>query len=157
MSELTVPTVPLTVKIECRDGKALAGRVFVPASAPTHAGPIRADDWINEPALFFPFLPDGAPAPILINKRDVVVMEVPAEADVSSDSEAGVDFPVRRLLVELGDRQIEGSVVIEMPETHSRVLDVLNLPTAFLTLRQDGLHMLVQKARISRVSELQEA
>jgi hypothetical protein len=156
VSELTVPTVPLSVKIKCRDGRVLAGRVFVPAAAPTHPGPIRAEDWVNEPTAFFPFLAKGAKAPILLNKREVDVVELSAEADVADKPIAEDALPARRVRLELGKRKLEGTLVIEMPETHSRVLDVLNLPTTFLTLRSGELRRLVQKARITRVTELEE-
>ena len=43
-----------------RDGGRLArGRIFLPAAASHHNGPMRADEWMNEPTPFFPFLPDG--------------------------------------------------------------------------------------------------
>ena len=43
-----------------------------------------------------------------------------------------------------------------MPEHHSRVLDYLNRPGAFLTLREKDRHHLVAKGRITRVTESRE-
>jgi hypothetical protein len=40
-----------------------------------------------------------------------------------------------------------------MPEEQRRVLDVLNRPGRFLTLRDGARHHLVQKNRITRVQE----
>ena len=40
-----------------------------------------------------------------------------------------------------------------MPSNHARVLDLLNRPGAFLTVRDGERHHLVAKARITRVSE----
>jgi hypothetical protein len=43
-----------------------------------------------------------------------------------------------------------------MPEEHRRVLDYLNRPGRFLTLRDGDRHHLVQKNRITRVQETRE-
>ena len=43
-----------------------------------------------------------------------------------------------------------------MPEANRRVLDYLNRPEAFLTLREGDRHHLVRKARITRVVEIRE-
>ena len=41
-----------------------------------------------------------------------------------------------------------------MPAKHSRILDLLNRPGAFLNVREGERHHLVRKSRITRVSEL---
>jgi hypothetical protein len=43
-----------------------------------------------------------------------------------------------------------------MPEGRTRLLDVLNRPEFFLTLRDGERHQLIQKRRIVRVLELRE-
>jgi hypothetical protein len=40
-----------------------------------------------------------------------------------------------------------------MPANHTRVLDLLNRPGAFLNVREGERHHLVPKSRITRVSE----
>jgi len=42
---------------------------------------------------------------------------------------------------------------VDMPANHSRILDLLNRPGAFLNVREGERHHLVCKARITRVSE----
>jgi hypothetical protein len=44
-----------------------------------------------------------------------------------------------------------------MPINHSRVLDLLNRPGAFLNVRDGDRHHLVCKARDTRVNELADA
>ena len=155
MQELRIPTVALNVEVECADGRRFTGRIFMPAASPRHPGPTRPEDWMNEPALFFPFLPDDAPGPVLMNKREILVISVPASAD-EGDLPEGADNPVRRVALEAEKRRIEGALVIDMPENQLRVLDYLNRPEAFVTLRDGAVHHLVQKERITRVIELRE-
>ena len=151
--EFHVPRLLRAAEVLCADGRVLRGRVFLPASAESHAGAMRAEEWMNDEASFFPFLPDGEGRPVILNKARVVVMTVPAAADGDAPSEE-VGTPVRRVSVECGAVRIEGDVLVDMPANQSRILDVLNRPGAFLTVREAERHHLVRKSRITRVREL---
>jgi len=152
MAELRIPTVALAAEVFSPDGRVLRGRIFVPASAQRHAGASRPAEWINESGPFFPFLPDDSESAVILNKHEVLVVTVAAEAD-SGDVLPDVEVPERRLSVECADRRFEGTVVIDAPESQRRVLDHLNRPDPFLVLRSGERHHLVQKVRITRVVE----
>jgi hypothetical protein len=157
MSELRVPTVALAAEVVFVDGRTLVGRIFVPVAAAGHGGPMRADEWLNEAGPFIPFLLDHEQAPVLLNKREVLVASVQAEADAAvTTEEAERQTPRKHVIVECRNRRIEGELLIDMPSHRSRVLDYLNLPDEFLTVREGEHHHLVQKARITRVVELGE-
>ena len=153
--EFKVPTLALSAEATLADGRRFRGRIFLPTTAHDHAGSMRAEEWMNDGIDFFPFLLDDASAPVLLNKKEVVALTVPASADRDSTLEA-VPLPRRRLALECGGRRFEGSIVIDMPENHRRVLDYLNRPGAFLTLREGERHHLVAKSRITRVTETRE-
>ena len=106
---------------------------------------------MNEPTDFFPFLADDADAPVLLNRHEVLVLTVPAHAD-AGDVVPGEALE-REIVVDCRGRLLSGKVVIDMPEANRRVLDVLNRPGRFLTLRDGARHHLVQKDRITRVQE----
>ena len=153
--DFKVPTVALAAEVFCDDGRQFPGRIFLPASSSAHAGAMRAEEWMNEPNRFFPLLPDGGSAPVILNKREILVVTVPASADRDTVLEE-VEVPQKKVAVECGGLRLEGTIVIDMPEAHSRVLDYLNRPEPFLTLRQGDRHHLVCKARITRVLEIRE-
>jgi hypothetical protein len=155
MDELRVPTVALAAEVLCADGRRFRGRIFVPAAAPTHAGPTRAEDWMNESPLFFPFLPEEGGQAVLLNKRETLVVTVAAETDAEDLAEEATG-PLHRVAVEAEGARLEGIMVVTMPEGHSRVLDYLNRPQRFLTLREGERHHLIQKERITRVLEIAE-
>ena len=136
----------------CGDGRVLRGRVFLPASAESHAGAMRAEEWMNDASDFFPFLPDGEGRPFILNKAQVVVVTVAASADQDQTPEQ-VGPPVKRVRVECGALRVEGDVAVDMPVDRSRILDVLNRPGAFLNVREGERHHLVRKSGITRVSE----
>ena len=147
-----VPRLLRTAEVLFADGRVLRGRVFLPAAAQSHPGAMRAEEWLNDPAAFVPFLPDGEGRPVILNKAQLTVVTVAASADRDDALEHG-GAPVRRVLVECGAVRIEGEVVVDMPANHSRVLDLLNRDGAFLNVREGERHHLVCKARITRVSE----
>jgi hypothetical protein len=147
-----VPRLLRAADVICSDGRVLRGRVFLPATAESHSGAMRAEEWMNDPSLFFPFLPDGEGRPVILNKSQVVVVTVAAAAD-RDDAQEQVGPPLKRVHVECGALRLEGDVLVDMPANHSRILDLLNRPGAFLNVREGDRHHLVRKSAITRVSE----
>jgi hypothetical protein len=156
MSELRVPMVALGVELYLADGSRQQGRIFVPETAHLHDGPTRPDEWLNDPAPFFPFLPDDAEAALLVNKRELVAASVPAESNVEPLPE-GVVLPARRVVLECRERRFEGTLILDRPASHPRVLDHINHPESFLTLRAGERHYVVLKRRVTRVIDVGEA
>lgn len=158
MSELRVPMLELAVEIVCGDGRSFSGRVFVPGQSGRHDGPMRAEEWLNEPTQFFPFVAGHGAAAEVFNKRELMVMTVAAQADEEiANGDLGATAVERRVSVECGERRFSGIVRIDMPENQTRVLDYLNRTDPFLTLRDGDRHHLIQKKRITRVLESREA
>ena len=143
----------MSAEVTCLDGRAFRGRIFVPASSSMHDGPMRAEEWLNASGAFFPFLPDDADAPVILNKGDVLTISVPREWERPPIEEVDIQ---RRVVVECGARQLAGHLHIDMPEHHRRVLDYLNRPEAFLALHDGERLHLVQKQNITRVLEVRE-
>jgi len=137
--------------VTCLDGRTFHGRIFVPASSSTHEGPMRAQEWMNGGGQFFPFLPDDAKAPIILNKKEVLMLSI--ESDPGQEQGEPVDVD-RQVLVECGSRRLTGHLHIDMPPHHQRVLDYLNRPEAFLPLHDGNRLHLVQKHNITRVLDV---
>jgi hypothetical protein len=147
-----VPRLLRTADVLLVSGRRYRGRVFLPAAAESHAGPMRVDEWLEEPASFFPFLPDGEGRPVILNKDQVVVLTVPGAGDLD-DVHAASPVPRQLVQVECGPQHVTGEVVIDMPADHLRVLDLLNRAGSFLEVREDERRHFVRKSRITRVSE----
>lgn len=147
-----VPRLLRAAEVLCADGRVLRGRVFLPATAASHPGAMRAEEWMNDPQPFFPFLPDGEGSPVILNKEQLVVVTVAASAD-RDETQEEVGAPVRRVSVECGALRLVGDVLLDLPANHSRVLDLLNRPGPFLNVRDGERHHLVAKVRITRVME----
>jgi hypothetical protein len=146
-----VPRLLRAADVLFSDGRRYRGRVFLPATAESHAGAMRVDEWLEEPGAFFPFLPDGEGRPVVLNKDQIVVLMVPGGGEGEDPHSA--TLPRRMVLVECGGLQVAGDVVIDMPSDHLRVLDLLNRPGRFLEVHEGDRRHFVSKARITRVTE----
>lgn len=147
-----VPRLMRPAELLYGDGRALHGRVFLPP-VEGHPRAVHVQEWLEEPARFFPFLPDGEGRPILLNKASLLMLTVFAAADPGETGfESGA--PRRRIHLDCGAFSLEGEVVIDMPAGQSRTLDLLNRPGEFLAVWRLGRCHFVRKAAISRVGEL---
>lgn len=154
MSDLRVPTIALDAEIRYFDERPLVGRIFIPTHSHRHDGPMRPDEWMNQGSFFFPFLTTDAKRPVILNKRYVVVLTVPAQHPEYGESEIpGVQ---RRIKVECGTLRLEGIVHVDMPENQSRLLDFANRTDPFLTLYDGDRRHMIQKNRITFISEVTE-
>jgi hypothetical protein len=156
MAEFRVPTNALSAEILTARGETLVGRIFIPASASRHSGAMRAGEWLDERADFFPFLADGEERSIILNKRQVLVVSVAAAAEGDEAAEEERAGTRRQVRVRCGEREFEGTVLIEMPESQSRVLDHLNRPSRFLGLSDGRRHSFIQMGQITSVQENRE-
>jgi len=153
MDDLRVPTTSLPVEILCADGHALLGDIFLPAHSALQEGPMRPEEWIETVLRFFPFRLLESRALAILNRTDVVSVTVPAGSNAAADA-ACPDTPVVRIAVEAGGTRFEGNVLVDMPPDHQRIVDWLNAPAAFFTVRTGSAHHLIQKRHVTRVVEL---
>ncbi|HEX8153868.1 MAG TPA: hypothetical protein VF698_12115 [Thermoanaerobaculia bacterium] len=150
MDEFRVPTLALEAELRYFDERLLSGQVFIPAHARQHEGPMRAEEWMNQAHGFFPFVGRGERRARILNKRYVVVLTLDRE---TNDEPFGVP---RRVVVECGTLRLEGIIYVEMPDHVSRLLDWVNRPEPFLVVHEGGKRHLIQKNRITVLSEVLE-
>jgi hypothetical protein len=149
MEDLRVPTVAMAAEIRYFDERPLAGRIFLPPRDSEHGGPVEPAEWLNHPNAIFPFVQDGEANATILNKRYVVVLTV----DVPNGELPLLGAPVR---IECGTLSLEGVLESEMPENRRRLLDFTNRPESFLVLRSGAKRHIIQKRRITTITELEE-
>ncbi len=152
---LQVPTLELGAELLRSNGQTVRGTLFLPTVAPSHDGPPRAEEWVNDAAMFFPFRPDGADRTMLLNKAAVVVISVAAASNRPEPPDAAA-LPECEVVVECGEKTFRGMIGIDMPDGQERLLDFLNLRTPFVTVADGERHHLIRKQRITQVVEVAE-
>jgi hypothetical protein len=152
---LRVPTLPLAAEIRYFDERPMIGRIFLPSAAQHHDGPMRPDEWMNQTTLFFPFQHADGGRPVILNKRYVVVLTIALDGlpFAGDDEEAVVPSRVR---VQCGTLELTGDLYIAAPETQRRLLDFANRNEAFLSLHDGDRRHLIQKNRITTITEIVE-
>lgn len=155
MEDLRVPITPLPVELRCAGGLRFVGDIFMPAQSSRHAGAMRAEEWVNTVAMFFPFRPREPNCRTIFNRASVVSVTVPADSN-TDDLDDEIGCPAIRVAIDADGQHFEGRVLIDMPPNQQRVVDWMNAPGAFITLRAGARHHLIQKAHITRVVEMRE-
>ncbi|MFW5784577.1 MAG: hypothetical protein ACOCW1_00205 [Chitinispirillaceae bacterium] len=154
MDSLRIPVVEREIVLFFSDGSRKAGKSFVSASAPDHTGTMRIGEWLNSEEDYFPFLPDEEESPILVNKKKVLIVTAMHEPEQYFDE---VDLSSTcRVRIEMERIGIEGTLVMDMPESRMRVLDVLNSDRRFLFMIRNGQEVHINKIPILRVIEIKE-
>jgi hypothetical protein len=118
---------------------------------------MRPDERLNDEADFFPFLTSGSEGPVIVNKRQVawVAFDVRSFPSLPDDEEyEAPPTPEHRVSVQCRGRQLEGVLVIDLPQYKSRVLDRLNQPERFLRLKEGHFLFYVSRDHISKVVEI---
>ena len=134
MSEYQVEKQKVSVTIELVDGQTRNGMIFLSPFSSHHSGPQTLIDLMSEEEPFAPFVSvDGNF--LLINKSQVSHIRYQKEAD----DKPVLGTPLEVTVTFTNSRQLSGTVVLEVPEGKSRLLDFMNGNTAFFDLKcEDG-------------------
>jgi len=157
-TDYRLPTKAVAAKILCADARSFFGFIFMPPASRSGFGAPTPGEWMNEETAFFPFLPSGEDRSVLLNKDEVVVISVDStiaandvEGNLAELRPAGI---ARHVHVECGGRSFEGTVFVQMPDSHSRMVDFLNTRERFLCVHDGPMRHLVRKTAITRVTEI---
>ena len=145
----------LPVDITLVDGEAIAGELFIQASARHRFAMEDAAEIMNAPDRFFP-LRLRTDNTLLVAKDRVRDVQVTYEHATEADWSIGTLTPVTITLE--GGAIYTGKFLVEPPLGRTRVLDFLNrTPDRFLTLYQDDGIVLVNRSEILHVRQLIDA
>lgn len=131
------------------DGAVQSGVVFLSPSAYTHIGQQTLMDLLREKGDFFPFRGENG-AFLVVNKETVShIRYQPSERERAAET---LGTPVEVRISFIGGELLQGTVVIEMPEGRTRLLDFINEARGFFVLRSDEAHYLVNVDQIRSAS-----
>jgi hypothetical protein len=127
------------------DKATFEGSLFLHLNAEAHAGPETVLDRLNTPDRFLVLGVADDSAPVLLNKVQIIRVDVSSEAAAPA-----TDLEHVRVRLINGE-ELDGTVCIEGPEGQHRLSDLLNAQPAFLPLQGPARLHLLQKRFISRI------
>ena len=149
MSIYRVEKSELEVIIFQADGSVMKGVVFLSAVAYSHVGQQTLLDLMMEDGDFFPFRSESGEF-CVANKNTITHIRYEPPEKVYDHCPLGnkVDVEIRFV----GGEQLSGTVLIEMPEGKTRLLDFINAKRGFFQLQNQDAHYLVNVAQIRDIS-----
>ena len=134
MSEYQVEKQKVAVTVELVDGQTRDGEVFLSPFSSQHSGPQTLTELMSEEEPFVPFV-GGDGSFLLINKAQISHVRYQKEAD----DELLLGTPLEVMVTFTNSRRLSGTLLLEVPEGQSRLLDFMNANTAFFRLQcEDG-------------------
>ena len=137
MSEYQVEKRKVSVTIALVDGQTREGVIFLSPFSSHHSGPQTMIDLMSEEEPFAPFVgSDGSF--LLVNKSQISHIMYQKEAD----DKPVLGTPLEVEVTFTNSRQLSGTVVLEVPEGKSRLLDFMNSNRDFFGLEcEDGYYV----------------
>ena len=142
MEEFRVPTTSIEVELQFTDSRVQRGAIFVPASQSVEA-------WSSDTAAFFPFRSAGTQGTELIARRFVVRLSYTAPPASGEDTQTTMERCA--VVIECPGGRFEGEVILDTPSNQRRLVDYVNQPAAFISLRKGERVHLIQKRLVVRV------
>lgn len=153
MQELAVQRRMVEVAIRLPGQEVVRGHLFLAMTAKGHAGPETVLDLMNEAEPFFVLRVEGQPPVRLVNKDQVVEIEVDsAEAGGGSQDSAAVAKEEEMAVSFRDGFVLEGRALVEMPPTKSRLIDFLNHSERFFALVGEDRAHIVNRRHIVQIT-----
>ena len=128
-------TQTVTTKVALAEGLQFEGSIYLQRSPIHPSGLETPEELLNRSETFFPYhLSTGEV--VLLPKTQVVYL---TSDTLTSEDEADRYSAAKVMdlyVVMIGGAEFRGSTLVELPPTHSRVLDFLNEPGSFFSVTQ---------------------
>lgn len=134
------------------DGSVMKGVVFLSTSAYTHLGRQTLLDLLQEKERFFPFRSENG-AFSITNKSTITHVRYdppPKEAVVCP-----LGSPEKVVITFVGGEQLQGTIIIDLPEGRKRLIDFINAANGFFTMQSDNSAHLVNASQVRDISPAQ--
>ncbi len=134
MSEYQVEKQKVSVALFLVDGQTRDGVIFLSPFSSFHSGAQTLLDLMSEEEPFLPFVGNNGNF-LLINKAQISHLKYKKE----KDDKPVLGTPLEVMVTFTNSRQLSGTVILEVPEGKSRLLDFMNSNREFFGLTcEDG-------------------
>ena len=152
--QFRIPKISVPIICQTISQEQIAGEIFIDRLGSSEYASHQITDFFNDQAPFFPLRTSMGARPILLQKTFVVQVEIPGMMNKFLDETAS-SLAVKKeaVIYRQGLGAVTATVMIDMPEDHSRLLDLLNLGAIFFPAIIDGSFQLVNSRLIFKIEE----
>jgi hypothetical protein len=144
---LKLETIRRRAEVVFSDGTRESGDFFLSPRSPNHAGRESMAELLNGERSYIP-LESGAGKIILVQKRSIVMVLLEGD-EVRKDP--AYQRPITAQVCFLSGENMEGTVYLDLPRSHSRLSDFLNYSKAFFCLKVGDRDYLVNSRFVKMV------
>ena len=140
--------VPASVTLS--DGTLIEGQIFLQAATPLHEGGEIPVEMLNRSESFFAILlPDGGFT--LVSKAQTAVVTCDASLWEVDQQRRAISSQFRLEVHLAGGKILSGEAFWELPKSHPRPQDFLNVREAFFEITEDGVSHSINRSLVAQV------
>ena len=152
--QFRIPKVIVPVFCYTIEQEKIEGEIFLDVSGSTQYTSQQVLDFFNSGMSFFPIRTTKSPKPILLRKESLVRVDIVRMME-TLEEEPSISLAARRQVTihlhTLGP--ISATVILDVPEEYSRILDLLNMKRTFFPAIVDSNFSLVNSTHIYKIEE----
>jgi hypothetical protein len=152
-SQFRIPKISVPIVCQMMSEEQISGEIFVDDLGSHEYTSQQLIDFFNDAPQYFPLRVPAPGKPILISKKWVSHIEVTGMIDRFREESAPLSSQKQAILYRAGLPPVEATIILDMPEDHSRLLDLLNLGQRFIPAIINGSYSLINAHRIRKIEE----
>ncbi len=153
-----VPKDKQKVTVQLNDGKTLEGTIFLEFGPGDQSIHHRMVSFLEDGNAFFPLSLTKGGGPEFIHKKNIDLIEIgfrEDQEDIRTSLSLMHSVAVNAVFVD--GTTILGALMAEVPVEKTRLSDILNLPAAFLSIKQDHRICYINKHALQKVVYAQQS
>jgi hypothetical protein len=153
-SQFRIPKISVPINCLLMSDEKIAGEIFVDDLGSHEYTAQQLIDFFNDEPPFFPVRTSVGTKPILIQKCWVAQIEIIGMIKRFQEQAAPLVSQKRAIMYRPPLAPTEATIILDMPEDHSRLLDLLNVPSTFIPALVEGTYCVVNARQIFKIEEL---
>jgi hypothetical protein len=153
-SQFRIPKISVPINCLMMSDETISGEIFVDDLGSHEYTSQQLIDFFNDDPPYFPIRTSIGSKPILIQKCWVAQIEIIGMIKRFQEQSAPLISKKRAVLHRPPLAAVEATIILDMPEDHSRLLDLLNLPLTFVPAIVNEHYCLVNARQIFKIEEI---
>lgn len=153
--EFRIPKISVPIVCNTLQGEKISGEIFLDYLSSNAYTIDQLLDFFNADPPFIPVRTNISPRPILLQKNTIVSVDLVQMKNQLQESTSVKLAEKREAIFYLqATGPVRGSVILELPLDHARIIDLLNQKRMFIPVQIHEKFMLLNSHHINKIEEL---